>query len=117
MHAAAAAAGDRDGHRSVRLLGEGGCYTCQLAAAHLRRRVRPIKSAVVHWSSSVHSSVREVISTMNSLLVVGLLAAVAVVANAGDYPVAYRHNSYAFHGYYPGIARNFHHKLYTAVII
>ena len=39
---------------------------------------------------------------MNSLLVVGLLAAVAL-ASAGEFPAAgYNHNSYAFHGYYPG---------------
>jgi len=46
------------------------------------------------------------ISTMNSILAVGLFAALAVVCSAGDYAAANYNGNYAFHGYYPGMKLN-----------
>ena len=65
----------------------------------------------IHQLLSVTCQVRQSV-TMNSLIVIALLAAIAVV-NAGDlgfghqaghFPVGLNRGNYAFHGHYPGIS-------------
>lgn len=58
---------------------------------------------------------------MNRLLIVAAVVAMCAVLSeaGGDYPVAFRHDSYAFHGHYPGHCGNdgFYYKDHYSFVI